>query len=432
MTSKEFIKLCIESGIKNVQITINSSYETSIKMINSEIDKKQITDITTYIIKANYMNNTVTINSEYLNEDLINIIKEMATYTDNKIEEEIIKPFNLKTKDTFTKESIDDLESILKEVNDIRTKEYKHNKSITQEVSYNISRKQIVNSNGLDISSSNSKYSYVISSASEDKEKSVTDFTVTIKKDKKDLNIIEEAKEVLRNNELHLNEKTIKTKKYKLLLTPNITSELIKYLIMLIDSSNTNKDISYLKNKLNQKIFSDKLTIIEDPTDINSVSYRPFDDEGTKTSKKEIVKNGVLKTFLYNNKNAKEVNTKSTGNFYNGTIQYRNIYIKPQNSSIEELIEKMQNGIIVNDILLSSSALNVTTGVYNGQIFSGFLVENGKIKHAVKNAIFTTDLNELFNNIIDIGNNLEYLNYNIGAPALLIDKIDITGDNNEN
>ena len=86
----------------------------------------------------------------------------------------------------------------------------------------------------------------------------------------------------------------------------------------------------------------------------------------------------------------------------------------------------MNNGIIITDLLVSSGSSSITTGSYTGQAY-GFLVENGKIKSAIKNALFDTTLIDMLNNIIDIGNTIEYCNSIIGSPALLIDNINFIG-----
>ena len=195
----------------------------------------------------------------------------------------------------------------------------------------------------------------------------------------------------------------------------------------MLNGNSVNKGITLLKDSLGQKEFSDKLTIIENPQDENSPSTRLFDDEGTTTSKKELLSKGIIKSFIYDNKSAKEAKKESSGNSYNGGIDVRNVYLEKGNSSYEDLIKKMDNGIIVNDVMVSGSATNINTGVYTGEISSGFLVENGKIVSGISNVIFVTNLKEIFNNVIDIGNEVVYTTSTIGALCLLVDNITITG-----
>ena len=87
------------------------------------------------------------------------------------------------------------------------------------------------------------------------------------------------------------------------------------------------------------------MTIIEDPLSEKSVGYRIFDDEGTSTQYKEIVKDGVLKTYLVDQKTASQDHIFATGNYYGG-ISTRNMYLKSGDSSFSELVKKLDNGII--------------------------------------------------------------------------------------
>ena len=61
-----------------------------------------------------------------------------------------------------------------------------------------------------------------------------------------------------------------------------------------------------------------------------------FDDEGTKTCKKEIVNKGEIKTFLYDIKEAKLKNVQPTGNRFEG-ISTRNMYVLPGKKTDQEL-----------------------------------------------------------------------------------------------
>ena len=91
-----------------------------------------------------------------------------------------------------------------------------------------------------------------------------------------------------------------------------------------------------MENKIGEKVFHKKVTIVEDPLNEALPGKRLFDDEGTATSFKEIIKEGILKTYLYNIKEAKLEEKESTGNGYQG-IDVRNMYLVKGNKTKEEL-----------------------------------------------------------------------------------------------
>ena len=151
-----------------------------------------------------------------------------------------------------------------------------------------------------------------------------------------------------------------------------------------------------------------------------------FDNEGTDTITKDNVKEGVLKTYLYDIKEAKMENKKSTGNSYDG-IGTRNLYLTSGEYSKDELFKKMKNGIYITDYMGSqNTSINISTGNISLQVF-GFIIEDGEIKCGFVPCIMTTTIEELFNSVEGIGNDLEFFRKSAGSPSILVKNISIAG-----
>ncbi|NLC48027.1 MAG: TldD/PmbA family protein, partial [Tenericutes bacterium] len=214
--------------------------------------------------------------------------------------------------------------------------------------------------------------------------------------------------------------------KYTIVLKNNCVFSLINRFINLFYAENINKNLSCLKDKLGKKIFSDKITIIEDPTNDSYVGKRLFDDEGTKTFYKEIVKNGVFKTQLYDNKNAIKDNKESTGNSFG----VRNMILEKGNISYENIVKKCKNGLLIDDIQGLHAGLNEITGDFSLQA-QGYEIKDGKQAKAVKLIILTSNVFEIFSNVVDVCDDLEINSVIGGAPSLLINNISISGSKKE-
>ena len=151
----------------------------------------------------------------------------------------------------------------------------------------------------------------------------------------------------------------------------------------MVSAANIREKTSCLEKKINTKVFSEKLTIIEDPRDKKYPGYRLFDDEGTETYKKNIVKNGIIETSISNIKEAKINKSISTGNAYSG-IGTRNMYIVPGEKTLEELLQELDNGIYITDYMgASGTSISTVTGNISLQIF-GFKIEDGKIVSGIE------------------------------------------------
>lgn len=101
--------------------------------------------------------------------------------------------------------------------------------------------------------------------------------------------------------------------------------------------------VSFLFDKLNEKIFNEKICILNDPSDEKLTNSRPFDDEGTLTRKFYLVKDGIIGGFLLNRENANILGIKPNGCAYflpkMGMMweNYHNIKIKGGKDSIKIL-----------------------------------------------------------------------------------------------
>ena len=157
--------------------------------------------------------------------------------------------------------------------------------------------------------------------------------------------------------------------------------------------------------------------------------YRLFDDEGTETKEKYIIKNGNLLTYLSNIKEAKLQNKESTGNGYS-QISARNMHIIEGTFSHDKLLKELKDGLYITDYMgASATAISQTTGNISLQIF-GFIVENGEIKCGFTPSIMTTNIFELFSNIQEIGNEIDFTRLSSASPELLIKNISIAGNKN--
>ena len=136
----------------------------------------------------------------------------------------------------------------------------------------------------------------------------------------------------------------IKTKKYNLILSKSVAGNILSHIADMLSETNIRLHTSCLENKINQQIFNKKINIIEEPTNKNYPGYRLFDNEGTETKEKSIVKDGKLVTYLSNIKEAKMNNSKSTGNGYE-SIMTRNMHIQEGNISPKEMLQRLNKSV---------------------------------------------------------------------------------------
>lgn len=225
----------------------------------------------------------------------------------------------------------------------------------------------------------------------------------------------ESAKKVISR----LGAKSITTRKCPIILTPELSVGLFSSFLSAINGNNIYKKNSFLRDFINKKVFSDHISISEQPNLREGLGSRPFDSEGVITSDKLIVEDGVLNTYLLDTYSASQLSLKSTGN-----SGYSNILINSTKPMMSNLVESIDNGILVTELM--GSGANMLTGDYSRGAF-GYLIENGKISYPVTNFTIASNMIEMFKNIEEIGNDY-YLNSKIKCGSLMINDMTVGGN----
>lgn len=430
MISKTFFQKAKNKGIENIQVVETTENIGQIELTNKELETFDISNHTGYQIKAEYGGKTVKATSDYLDESILNTIIMKATYTDSTYQDDYLtdKTHNNKIDDIPPIDISNELE-ILKGLDNIRN-DYPEINSLTLSYSEIYKKKRIINSNGVNMETVCHLYEFVPEIITKEKDSITSYDRVYLKTKKESLNMKDNLIKDIKLTLKQAKKEKLKTQKYDIIIDSTVMKNILSNFIDMLSATNIRQKISCLEGKLNEKLFSDKLTIIEDPKNKDYPGTTIFDDEGTETSKKEIIKDGVLKTYLYNIKEAKEQNRKTTGNGYS-SISTRNMYIKPGSITLEEMLKKLKNGIYITDCMGSmNTAINTNTGNISLQIF-GFIIENGEIKCGFEPCIMTTTIFELLSNIEEIENQVTFIKQNVGSPCLLVKNISIASSEKE-
>ncbi len=210
-------------------------------------------------------------------------------------------------------------------------------------------------------------------------------------------------------------------RKVNLVLKPYAVHELIEEtLLHSFYADNIQRGRSLLKGKLNKRIFHPDLSIVEKPHLNNGLYSTGFDDEGIATKEKYLVKNGIIKSFLYNNYTAKKEGIESTGNGFRESyaslpgISPTNLIIEFKDKNID-----YEDSLIVYGFIGTHTA-NPVTGDICVEVRNAFYNDKPVKKVLVYGNIF-----EMLNNIEAIGKNEEQYGFII-SPEIKFKDIHIS------
>ncbi|WP_177161430.1 TldD/PmbA family protein [uncultured Fusobacterium sp.] len=210
-------------------------------------------------------------------------------------------------------------------------------------------------------------------------------------------------------------------------------SSLLGAMSNIFSAEAVQKNISKLKGKLNESVASSIVTLVDDPFLKDGLANSSFDDEGVPTLYKEIIQDGILKTYLYNLKTAYKDGVSSTGNgvkgSYKGTVGISsfNLYIKPSDKSFDKVIENIKEGIFITDFAGLHSGLNTISGDFS-LAGEGFYIKDGKIDKPLNQITISGNFFELLKNIKDIANDIKFSFSSVGSPSIMVEGLKVVVD----
>jgi PmbA protein len=220
------------------------------------------------------------------------------------------------------------------------------------------------------------------------------------------------------------------SKSYKVVLDKEVVADLLDSYLENASAEEVHKKSSLMIGKLLQPVASKKITVLEKPLSKN-IFYTYFDDEGVATSNKVVIKKGVLQTYFHNLNTAHKDNVPSTGNGYRGGgkvgVAFKNITLKPGKKTLEQLFEKVGQGVYITELSGIHAGLNSQSGNFSLQA-NGFLVENGKKTKPLTLITVAGNLVDLFMNVTEVGGDNELLLSGFDVPSLIIKKLAVSGN----
>ncbi|MCP2620026.1 TldD/PmbA family protein [Candidatus Aminicenantes bacterium AC-334-K16] len=226
-----------------------------------------------------------------------------------------------------------------------------------------------------------------------------------------------------------LNARLVKTQQAAVIFDPDVARAILGGILGAVNGERVLQGASFLKDKLNQKIASELITIIDDGLLPKGLSSRPFDGEGVPTQKRAIVEQGILKGFMYNTIVARRAGVQSTGNASRAGftslpgIGPHNFYLMAGPHHREEIIKATKRGLLLKGV--TGYGINPVNGHFSGGA-SGFWIENGRIAFPVKGLTIAGQAFQMLMSIDMVADDLD-LNRSFTAPTFRIPVMQIGG-----
>ena len=213
--------------------------------------------------------------------------------------------------------------------------------------------------------------------------------------------------------------------KYPVLFDPRVSSTLLGHFSGAINGASIARKTSFLQDKLGASLFGPGVTIIDDPLRHRGLRSRPFDAEGVRVSRQELVSAGVLNSWIAESASARQLGIAPTGHAARGaggapSASPSNLYMAAGERSRAQLLGAFPEALLVIELI--GQGVNGVTGDYSrGAV--GFMVRNGEIAEPVSELTIASNLIEMFATA-EPASDLEFRR-GIDAPTILIPEMTV-------
>ena len=276
------------------------------------------------------------------------------------------------------------------------------------------------NSHGMLGSFASSRHSISCSVIAQSGKGMERDYSYSVARDKVDLWTPEKVGiEAAKRTIARMEPQRLTTRQVPVIFQADIATGLLGHLVGAISGGSLYRKSSFMLDKLGEIILPKWFNIEERPHLLKAMASTPFDSEGLMTKDLDIVKDGVLQTYLAASYAARKLNMQPTG--HAGGIH--NWFISNTGQDFSALLKEMGTGLVVTELM--GQGVNAVTGDYSRGA-AGFWVENGEIKYPVSEITIAGNLADMYKNIMAVGSDTE-LRSQIQTGSILIDSMKIAG-----
>ena len=230
---------------------------------------------------------------------------------------------------------------------------------------------------------------------------------------------VEVGKKAAERTLRRLQGRSLSTRQCPVLYSAEIASGLLSSFIGAISGGNLYRKSSFLLDTLDTQIFPEFIRIHEQPYLIGALGSSAYDGEGVATKTRDIVTDGILRSYVLSTYSAKKLGLQSTGNA--GGVH--NLTIDTGTLDYQGMLKELNTGLLITELM--GQGVNMVTGDYSRGA-AGFWVENGEIQYPVEEITIAGNLKDMLMGIQAVGADA----YNYGAKtvgSILVNRMKVAG-----
>jgi PmbA protein len=221
------------------------------------------------------------------------------------------------------------------------------------------------------------------------------------------------------------------TRRLELVLDPHQAATVLGLVAGTLTGDRVLKGRSPFVDRVGEQVGSSLLTLVDDPTDPESLGADTHDGEGLACRPNDLVVDGVLQGFLYDSYTGRRAGSGSTGSAVRGTRGLPSpglqaLAVRPGSGTLDELIAGIDEGLLVFSLAGLHSGVNPVSGDFSVGV-EGRLIRGGELAEPVSECTLGSTLQRLLLDVSRVGGDLLHLPSGVSTPSLVVSDVVLSG-----
>jgi PmbA protein len=264
-----------------------------------------------------------------------------------------------------------------------------------------------------------------------DGEQTQTGYGVSVGRTVDELDVEAAARDAAERATRLLGARKPRSQRVTVVLDPHVTAAFLGIIGGTLNGEAVLKGRSLFADRVGEAVAAPALTLVDDPTEPESMRASPFDAEGLASRRNVLVDGGVLRGFLHNTWSAAKAGTASTASAVRGYssppgVGPRALAVQPGTMSFEEVVAAVGEGVLVQNVTGLHSGVNPISGDFSVGV-QGVMIAGGELGEPIREATIASTLQRMLLDVAVVGGDLEWLPGGTGSVSVAIRDVTLSG-----
>ncbi len=294
------------------------------------------------------------------------------------------------------------------------------------------SQSAIASSTGIEVANRRTSCSVSVYAIAADGDDSQTGYGYAAGRQVDDLDVEKAASDAVNRATRLLGAKKPASSRLTTVLDGRITAMLLALLAGTLSGEEVTKGRSLFANRLGEQVAVAELNLVDDPTNALAWGASRVDAEGLACRRNRLIADGKLLGYLYDTRSGRVAGTSSTGSAVRGGYRTtprpgaRALAIEPGELSQEEIVGRIDHGLLVQSVSGVHSGVNAVSGDFSVGA-EGVMIRSGSLAEPVREVTVASTIQKMLQHVSFIGSDIDWLPGSATGLTLAIDDMSMSG-----